>query len=137
MSYEKNIDDAIIALLQENEINSTKLRSTEQLQTPYVECAFELGAANGHIGQTGRHDMFAATLSCSVVTDRDRNPDKHNDLVAVVRELIRADFTAKVEVMFPAYVVLDVIPEGSTYEIEEELDVTELRFSFVLVDRNL
>lgn len=127
--YERDIETAIVALLEGKNIATGLLRSTEQLSTPYVEALFELGAPNGHIGADGRHDMFDGQITASVVTDRDRNPEAHYELMAKVRKIMLFSFSTSVT----GYTILNVTPNGSTYEIEEDLDVTQMRFAFQLM----
>lgn len=131
MNYEENLDSFLINLCNLNDIPATQVRSTERLETPFVEVLFELGAANGHIGPDGLHDMFNTVISFSVFTDRDRNAAKHNELVVKIRQMVLEDFCDGLTAFIPAYCAHELTPEGSNYDIIDDLDVTELRFSFM------
>lgn len=134
LDFETNFDNALVEFLQAANIPAKKIRGNDLLQTPYVDVGFELGPSFGQKHPlTGEDVIFAASLTFTVLTERG---DNHAKIVTKIREMMLERWKDFISSNVPFYEILDITGNGSTYQINEELDETTLSYNLVfgLVD---
>ena len=146
--WEDYFESAAKAILAAQSINAYITRTDETRATPCVAIEFTLGAQERHAGQRASdgeyfYDVYKATLSYTIATDRATNDDQdaantdsHATIRAKCRWLMR-DISLWSLVLLPYHQVTEIIPTGTSPQIsdEQDWDISQLDFSMLVAVR--
>ena len=129
--FEKNIEQALVVYLSENEISARRSRNFDDITTKEVEVYFEYSGSleetrstkNNHL----EYDSHEGTLSVIVTSNRDSS-DSHLERIGTLRSLL-LNYLHPLE--GSGYTIHDIRPTGfSTTEDEDQnTDTTFLNYN--------
>ncbi len=126
------MEEAFCAVFAEAAIATNKRRSGVRVATPFVDLLYEQGEALDHQVPLSsgalEYDYHRGRLSLTVVTHRSTTDSSHADLVSLVRWLL---MNRNLNLVHAYYEIFDVRPTGTSYNIVDQLDTTELNFEIV------
>jgi hypothetical protein len=138
-NVEPALEEGMKTLLTNNSVNASPSRTADELATPYVTVAFELGAerlvdvpANGG----GVSNQYDGQFRFSIVTDRDNNNGDHSTLRATVRQVIAESTAAQYAAAIGSrFAILSIRHAATAYDIlsaEDGLDISAMLYEAVI-----